>query len=151
MASSSGEELVSGSLRQALSFPLRRLPRTTRLVGTLGTIALVLASGLLPVLCPFKLITGLDCPFCGGSRMLGALAQGDVARALDLNAFAFLVVLPLAAVVLVAMAAQELGRIDRYWPSGLTGRVLTCVLVASILVWTVVRNLPFEPFSALRA
>jgi hypothetical protein len=48
------------------------------------------------VLCPWRLLTGLDCPFCGSTRAAAALAHGDVVAALDHNALFVLAVLPLA-------------------------------------------------------
>lgn len=132
-------------------FPVRRLPRTSRLVFGLGAFGLVLASGVIPLPCPLKFLTGLDCPLCGGSRVAGALLQADLARALDLNAFVVLVVLPLVAAVLVAMARVELGRARFHWPGGRLGGVLGYVLLGAFLTWGVVRNLPLEPFTVLRA
>lgn len=35
--------------------------------------------------CPFRLLTGLDCPGCGGTRAAIALLNGQVLRALDHN------------------------------------------------------------------
>lgn len=136
---------------QYILTPFKRMPKTSRLVATAGCLGLVLGTGLIPVLCPFNFLTGLDCPFCGGSRMIGALLQADFARALDLNAFALLVILPMAAIVLVAMGRQELGHARGYWPPGKRGRILSQVLIAALVAWTVVRNLPFEPFTILRA
>lgn len=46
--------------------------------------------------CPFKALTGLDCPFCGATRAAAALAHGDLLAALDHNAFFVAVVLPVA-------------------------------------------------------
>jgi hypothetical protein len=134
-----------------VAFPWRRIPRTTRLVAGTGAFGVGLGTGLLPVPCPFRLLTGLDCPFCGGSRVAGALLRGDVVGALDLNAFAVLVVLPLTAVVLIGMARQELGHARSYWPSGRLGGLLGYALLVAVVTWGVVRNLPFEPFTALRA
>ncbi len=31
-----------------------------------------------PTLCPFRLVTGLPCPFCGMTRSMLALGQGDL-------------------------------------------------------------------------
>jgi hypothetical protein len=56
------------------------------------------ASG--PILCPFRLATGIECPACGSVRAWVAATSGDVGAALDHNAFA--VVLLVATVVLVA-------------------------------------------------
>lgn len=38
-----------------------------------------------PVLCPFRLVTGLPCPFCGMTRSLLALGRGDVAASVALH------------------------------------------------------------------
>nr|MDT0526169.1 DUF2752 domain-containing protein [Streptomyces sp. DSM 41633] len=46
--------------------------------------------------CPFKLITGWNCPACGGLRMTHDLLHGDLGAAVVDNAFA-LVGLPLLA------------------------------------------------------
>ena len=48
------------------------------------------------ILCPFRLITGLDCPLCGSTRAAAELAHGNLVAALDHNAFFVLVVLPLS-------------------------------------------------------
>ncbi len=130
---------------------LRRVPRTAGSVAALGVSGLVLGAGLVPLPCLFLLATGLDCPFCGGSRMIGSLLRGDVLAALDFNAFALLFLSPVLLVVLVAGARQELGRAERVWPSGAGGVVCAVLLAGFVLAWSVVRNLPFEPFTVLRA
>lgn len=40
--------------------------------------------------CPFKLLTGLDCPSCGSQRALHALLHGHVLTALRFNPFLIL-------------------------------------------------------------
>lgn len=35
--------------------------------------------------CPFHMLTGLDCPFCGGQRMVVELLHGHFAEAFWLN------------------------------------------------------------------
>ncbi|MBE9374572.1 DUF2752 domain-containing protein [Saccharopolyspora sp. HNM0983] len=130
----------------------RRFPvRTAGLVVAAAATGLLLASGVVPLPCPFRLATGLDCPFCGGSRMLGALLTGDLPAALGFNAVALLLVLPVVCAVLVAMARYERGRARGWWPAGRSGRVLGFALLAAVVAWGVVRNLPFGPFPALRA
>ena len=49
-----------------------------------------------PTPCPWRTLTGLDCPFCGATRAAASLAHGDVVGALDHNALFVLVILPLA-------------------------------------------------------
>jgi hypothetical protein len=57
--------------------------------GGLGLSALYATTGLgLP--CPFRLLTGWDCPLCGGTRMGDALLHGDVPAAFGFNPLALL-------------------------------------------------------------
>jgi hypothetical protein len=118
-----------------------------RLYGALGTGA-VLAGGLAYVgigdphsprflfpVCPFKALTGLDCPGCGGLRMAHDVLHGDLAAAAVDNIF-LLVGLPL-------LLAWLLMR----WRRGQTLMTTPAlvVIVAAAITWTVVRNLPGFP------
>jgi hypothetical protein len=49
-------------------------------------------------LCPTQALLGVDCPGCGGLRCVHALTRGDLVGALDHNALAVLVLLPLAVI-----------------------------------------------------
>lgn len=129
-----------------------RSVRVTPAVAVGGVVAgAALGTGVLRIPCWFHALTGLDCPFCGGSRALGALLHGDVAAALSFNAFALVVLLPLAAVTLVAAMRWEAGRARRWWPAGVHGWRLTLAIAGLVVVWWVVRNLPFAPFTGLSA
>lgn len=85
--------------------------------------------------CPFKALTGLDCPACGGLRMTHDLLNGDLGAALVDNAF-LLLVLPVLSVWLVLR-----------WRRGLKLMPLaaTVSLIVAAAVWTVVRNWPGFP------
>ncbi len=85
--------------------------------------------------CPFKMLTGLDCPACGGLRMTHDLVHGDLAAAAVDNVF-LLVGLPLVALWWVWRR-----RIDR---PAFPPAALVAVAVAAI-GWTVLRNLPGFP------
>lgn len=50
-----------------------------------GAAPLILRLGDVPM-CAFKHLTGVPCPLCGGIRACAALANGDVAAALQVNA-----------------------------------------------------------------
>lgn len=39
--------------------------------------------------CPFRELTGWDCPFCGGTRLGSALLHGDIAAAFAYNPLVF--------------------------------------------------------------
>jgi hypothetical protein len=57
--------------------------------GGLALSALYATTGFgLP--CPFRAITGWDCPLCGGTRMGSALLHGDVPAAFSSNPLALL-------------------------------------------------------------
>lgn len=85
--------------------------------------------------CPFKLLTGWNCPACGGLRMTYDLVHGDLAAAVVDNLF-LLIGLPLLAGW--ALWCRRRGRI------ALTTRVLVVIAVAAV-AWTVLRNLPGFP------
>ncbi|WP_166904660.1 DUF2752 domain-containing protein [Mycobacterium sp. DL440] len=85
--------------------------------------------------CPFKALTGWNCPACGGLRMTHDLLHGDVGAAVVDNVFA-LVGLPALAVWL--LVRWQLGK-----PLFPVPAVVT--IVATLVIWTVVRNLPGFP------
>ena len=68
--------------------------------------------------CPFKVLTGWDCPLCGATRATHQLLHAHVGRALDLNAL-YLAVLPFVVWMLLAAAvARIVGReLPRIRPS----------------------------------
>ncbi|MDT5324649.1 MAG: hypothetical protein QOF25_1801 [Mycobacterium sp.] len=118
-----------------------------RLYGVLGTGA-VLGGGLAYVGlsdphrpgflfpgCPFKLLTGWNCPACGGLRMTHDLLHGDVGAAVVDNAF-LLVGLPLLTVWLLVRWRRG----QRLMPVP----AMVTIFVAAI-AWTVVRNWPGFP------
>ncbi len=118
-----------------------------RLYGALGTGAL-LAGGLAYVgladphnpdfvfpACPFKLLTGWNCPACGGLRMTHDLLHGDLAAAVVDNIF-LLVGLP--ALLAWVLLRRRAGR-----PVFTTSAI--AVIVALAVTWTVARNLPGFP------
>ncbi len=85
--------------------------------------------------CPFKLLTGWNCPGCGGLRMAHDLLHGDLSAAVVDNVF-LLVGLPSVAFWVLLRMRQ--GR-------AVFGPVTVTVLVALTVVWTVMRNLPGFP------
>ncbi|TDC94517.1 DUF2752 domain-containing protein [Saccharopolyspora aridisoli] len=118
-----------------------RLPGATVLAGCAGA-ALVLAAGPtsdagfpLPP-CPIKLLTGFDCPGCGGTRMLFSILHGDFPAALQFNALAVLL-LPVLAWSWTAWVA---GRLGRRLPTWTRWRWSPQVLLAVVVAWVVVRN-----------
>ncbi len=99
-------------------------------------------------MCPFKALTGLDCPACGGLRMVYSLMHGDVLAALRYNAVA-LVALGFLAVCFVAWTRSRWRGATDWNPPWLRGWVASIILVV-FAAWFVIRLIPIAPFTALR-
>jgi hypothetical protein len=89
--------------------------------------------------CPLLRLTGLYCPGCGGLRSAHALAHGDFIGALAHNALVVAGLLGFAVVWAVWVVRSVRGRPLRIDP----GPAHLWVLGGLLLVFTVVRNLPF--------
>ena len=105
-------------------------------------------------LCPTKYLTGLDCPGCGGLRAVHALAHGDVAGALDHNAFVVLVLLPVCVVLWLAWLRRSWSDDPAEAPpasalertaDALTRRPVVVTGVVAMLAFTVLRNVDVLP------
>jgi hypothetical protein len=86
--------------------------------------------------CPFKLLTGWNCPFCGGLRMAHDLLHGDLAASINDNIFVLVGIPILIGWVLIR---RRYGKSALPIPAFLT-------IVAAAVAWTVLRNLPGFPF-----
>jgi hypothetical protein len=100
-------------------------PVDTERSDATGTTGLAIVGGLLigaalwanpatiedgPLLCPFRRLTGLPCPFCGLTRSWVYLMHGDWVAALKANPFGYVTLgatLGLIAVVLVAAVRRR--------------------------------------------
>jgi hypothetical protein len=85
--------------------------------------------------CPFKLLTGWNCPACGGLRMTHDLLHGDVAAAVVDNVF-LLVGIP----VLVAWFLYR-----RKQRKPVATPTTFGIVAAAAIAWTVLRNIPGFP------
>ena len=102
--------------------------------------------GILPT-CPTKSLLGIDCPGCGTLRAIYSLLHGDVMSAVRFNALAIVAL----GFLLVAFAMWTYSRIvDRHISSWQHHRLAASVTLGVVVVWFVLRILPFEPFTALR-
>ncbi|MGV9305148.1 MULTISPECIES: DUF2752 domain-containing protein [unclassified Nonomuraea] len=95
--------------------------------------------------CPFLALTGWYCPGCGGLRAAHALAHLDPVAALGLNPLIVLAVPVLAYFWTRWLVAGWRGR---PWRPPAPRPLLIWSLLALILVFWVVRNLPFGAFLA---
>ena len=85
--------------------------------------------------CPFKLMTGWNCPACGGLRMTHDLLHGNLTAAVVDNVF---LLIGIPAIFLWALWRRRTGKPIADVP-------LYVVVGLAALSWTVVRNLPGFP------
>jgi hypothetical protein len=97
--------------------------------------------------CPFRALTGWQCPLCGGTRMGAALLHGDVASAYAFNPLAFILLVVLA-VVAAVWAIEVAGGPAVRLPRGVTARLQrvpgvawTLLVLLMAVAYTVLRNL----------
>jgi hypothetical protein len=107
------------------------------LAGALAYIGLVdphNPGSVFPV-CPFRLLTGWNCPGCGALRMIHDLLHGHFAAAINDNVFVLAGIPVLAGWILLRR---------RRGKSPLTITAMAAVVIAAV-AWTVLRNLPGFP------
>ncbi len=117
------------------SYPL--LASAALLAGALGYIGLVdphEPDSFFPI-CPFRLLTGWNCPACGGLRMVHDVLHGHLAAAINDNIVLLIGIPVLAGWVLLR---RRRGR----WPLTLPA---AAIVLITLMAWTVVRNLPGFP------
>lgn len=127
--------------------------RARRLRGPLGTAAaLGVATLALQVrdphrhaswgLCPFKAITGWDCPGCGGLRAVNDLGHGQFAEAAHSNLL-FIASLPLVLALWALWTRRSWTGTDGPRVPSAATRPLMLAATAITLVFTVYRNTPW--------
>jgi hypothetical protein len=107
------------------------------LAGALGYVGLVdphKPDSVFP-LCPFRLLTGWNCPACGGLRMVHDVVHGDLAAAITDNVFLLVGIPMLAGWILLRRRADK----------SVLPPPAAATFVVAVLAWTVVRNLPGFP------
>ncbi len=122
-------------------------------VPALAAGALALVYGIdpgrpgLPTLCPTRLLTGLYCPGCGSTRMIHSLLHLRFFEAFDFNPLMFLLLPFLLYALLSGYLRVVAGR--TVLPLPRTPTWAAVVLLVVVVVFTVLRNLPYAPFSFL--
>ncbi|RDI30471.1 uncharacterized protein DUF2752 [Rhodococcus sp. AG1013] len=102
--------------------------------------------GVIPV-CPTKALLGIDCPLCGGTRMLYSLLHFDLSDALRYNASGVVV----AVLLLAGYGAWTWGRFrGRRVLDARHLRRIPAVALAAAAIWFVLRNIPIAPFTGLQ-
>ena len=85
--------------------------------------------------CMFHQLTGLYCPGCGATRALSAMLHGDMKASLHNNLRLF----PLLALIAVLIVKPEIS----------LKRPVAVAIVAVVLLFTILRNIPAAPFTYL--
>ena len=85
--------------------------------------------------CMFYHVTGLYCPGCGATRALSAMLHGDMKASLHNNLLLF----PLLALIAVLIVKPEIS----------LKRPVAVAIVAVVLLFTILRNIPAAPFTYL--
>lgn len=96
--------------------------------------------------CLFYTFTGLHCPGCGALRGLHQLLNGNLIAAFGYNPYAMLA-LPVIAFALLGTALSSAW--EKQMPRVFVHHLLIWGLLAAVLAFWVLRNLPVYPFTAL--
>ena len=99
-----------------------------------------------PPVCPFKAVTGLDCPGCGGTRAAHQLFTGHLGAALSYNALAVFALPFIVWGLFVSLTAMLGG--PRWRVPSLSPRWTQTAAVVLLAFW-VLRNIPVAPFQWL--
>jgi hypothetical protein len=94
--------------------------------------------------CLLKLTTGLDCPGCGGTRAAWYLLHGDLGAAAR-HHILFVFLVPFLIYLYVAWAVQQ--SFGKKLPTLKVSPLTVAVFLAAWLVFSVLRNLPWAPFT----
>lgn len=89
--------------------------------------------------CPFKLLTGWNCPGCGIQRALHSLLNGRWNEALSYNYF-FIISIPYAILLLIAYSMRKLMKNERM-AELLENRKLAMAYVYCFVAWFLIRNI----------
>jgi len=95
-------------------------------------------------LCPYKVLTGWDCPGCGCLRAVNDLTHGDVVAAASSN-LVFVLAVPVLVLLWARWARASWTGAEAQASSRTTLRttVLLLLLGVTVAVFTVVRNTPW--------
>ncbi|HBR55983.1 MAG TPA: DUF2752 domain-containing protein [Blastocatellia bacterium] len=102
-------------------------------------------TGYLPS-CPLRRTTGIACPGCGLTRGFHALFHGDFASALDFNALIPIFIIIFGYFYLSMLLVFVRGRAFPRWSLSLP---MIWGFLVVLIVFGILRNLPFYPFNVL--
>lgn len=88
--------------------------------------------------CPFKWVTGLDCPGCGSQRAIRAFFAGDPGEAWSYNLLLPFLLLYLLVITLLPLCGHGIARRIH---AALTSASAAWILLGVVIFWTTIRNL----------
>jgi len=87
--------------------------------------------------CPFKTLTGFDCPGCGSQRAIHSLLHGDIAGAFRFNALLIISIPFLLLIGFAELFGKQFPKLNKTVISTTTGIIVLIVLI----VWWIGRNI----------
>ncbi len=93
--------------------------------------------------CPFRMITGYDCPACGNQRSLHALRNGDLVGDLRFNPFLYLSLPYLGALIYATISHSPRAR---RWHRVVCSPRAVYTYLALLIIWWIIRNTPLWPY-----
>ena len=126
---------------------MKRFLKPTTLLLVVGLFLLIIlyynvnpATSVLMPKCPFKMLTGYDCPSCGVQRVVHLVMHGEFIDAFLLNPFLFLVAPYLLAIIYVKISHDRFAVAIKPYVCHHIG---IYTYIALYFIWWVVRNTAF--------
>jgi hypothetical protein len=94
--------------------------------------------------CPFYTLTGCYCPACGATRAVHQLLHGQVLAAMHLN---ILLVIAVPFLVWIWWANARAILAGQRWPGIKFSPARMGLLVVTMVLFTILRNIPVSPFN----
>lgn len=126
-----------------MAIRIKKVLKTAGLALLFALTCFLAMSFHIPVPCVFKLMTGLNCPSCGVTRMGIAMMHGDFGLAFRYNQL-LTVLMPFFAIYILFFTL-------RYLKSGRTKisrgeNIILIIIIIMLLIYGIIRNLPFYPY-----
>jgi hypothetical protein len=96
--------------------------------------------------CPWLVLTGTNCPGCGGLRAVNNLTRGELGAAASSNLL-LVSAIPLAVGIWLRSFSQRWRGVREPLPRGAVAAATAVIVVVAVAFW-VVRNLPFGAWLA---
>lgn len=100
--------------------------------------------------CIIYKLTGFDCPGCGGQRMIYHILNGEIQLAIKNNLLFFLGA-PILGYFYYCCIQVYIFKRRRYLDKFVFHPKFAVIFIASIVIFTILRNIPFIPFNYLNS